>query len=552
LDVQTSELTAAGEFETAARTWWLVALGAIVFAGLLLRLHGIGHPILDHPGWRQGDTAAIARNFAQLRFNIAYPQTTYNGPPPNYVELELQIVPFVSAILYKAIGVHEWIGRAIVILFSLATIATLGYFGRWLFSSAIAGLAAAAVYAVFPGSVYYGRTFMPDAAMVFFLAAALYASVVALTDERALPPRASIVPALLLTFAYLAKPVAVVAFVPVCVLIVLRYRHRRPTNALAIAILTIVPLAVLWGYDRIVSSHAEWHWASGITSLHVVPSLRASLTGLQAFTAKLSAFWEALGLVRATMLGTAGLALTVLAFATLPWSKPKSRALLWSWLAAEIAYLFVVMTVERVDYYAYSLLPLGALVIGGGGAQFMRTLRDADVAPAARWALAALLPLAIVGVAIQGRAAVAPYYAYNITAYRNARALDNALAPGALIVLGHYGPDVQYYIDRFGWEEDPILWTPFDEESAIRKGARYFISVEDNRLHRNVELCAWLQRFPLLYQPGPWPVYVTDPQHMQPNADTFWRAFRVAERQHRGRDFLDAAGVCRVTKSTEL
>jgi hypothetical protein len=380
----------------------------------------------------------------------------------------------------------------------------------------------------------------------------LYAVAVALTGERDFTPRGSIVPALLLTFAYLAKPVAVVAFVPVCVLIVLRYRNRRPTNAPAIAILTIVPLAILWGYDRIVSSHAEWHWASGITSLHVVPSLRASLTGVAAFTAKLSAFWGALGLVRATMLGTAGFALAVLAFATLPWSKPKSRALLWSWLAAEIAYVFVVMTVERVDYYAYSLLPLAALAIGGAGALCMRTLRDADVAPAARWALAALLPLAIAGVAIQGRAAVAPYYAYNATAYRSARALDSALAPGALIVLGHYGPDIQYYIDRFGWEEDPILWTPFDEESAIRKGARYFISVEDNRLHRNVELCAWLQRFPLLDQPGRWPVYVTDPQHMQPNADTFWRAFRVAERQHRGRNFLDAAGVCRVANSTNL
>ena len=41
---------------------------------------------------------------------------------------------------------------------------------------------------------------------------------------------------------------------------------------------------------------------------------------------------------------------------------------------------------------------------------------------------------------------------------------------------------MQYYIDRFGWEEDPALWTPFDEESAIRKGARYFISIEDGRL----------------------------------------------------------------------
>ncbi|HEY3675816.1 MAG TPA: glycosyltransferase family 39 protein, partial [Candidatus Tumulicola sp.] len=338
MDVQASELTAAGAVETAARTWWWVALGAIVFAGLLLRLHGIGHPILDHPGWRQGDTASIARNFAQLRFNIAYPQTTYNGPPPNYVELELQIVPFVSAMLYKAIGVHEWIGRAIVVLFSLATIATLAYFGRWLFSSAIAGLSAAAVYAVFPGSVYYGRTFMPDAAMVFFLTAALYATTVALCDERRFTLRGSIAPALLLTFAYLAKPVAVVAIVPVCLLIALRYRERRPTNAIAVAIVTIVPLAVLWGYDRIVSSHAEWHWASGITSLHVVPSLRAALTGGRAFVAKVSAFWTALGLVRATMFGTAGFGLTLLGFVAIPWAKPKSRALLRSWLAAEIAY----------------------------------------------------------------------------------------------------------------------------------------------------------------------------------------------------------------------
>ena len=30
------------------------------------------------------------------------------------------------------------------------------------------------------------------------------------------------------------------------------------------------------------------------------------------------------------------------------------------------------------------------------------------------------------------------------------------------------------------------------------KGARYFISIEDHRLRRNSELCAWLQRFPLV------------------------------------------------------
>ncbi len=96
----------------ARRTFWIAAL-VITLAGALLRLKGIHDPILDHPGWRQGDTAAIARNFAQLQYDILAPQTDYDGPPPNYVELELQIVPFLAATLYKIFGVHEIFGRLI-------------------------------------------------------------------------------------------------------------------------------------------------------------------------------------------------------------------------------------------------------------------------------------------------------------------------------------------------------------------------------------------------------------------------------------------------------
>ncbi|MGA8099938.1 MAG: hypothetical protein WB810_14890, partial [Candidatus Cybelea sp.] len=138
------------------------------------------------------------------------------------------------------------------------------------------------------------------------------------------------------------------------------------------------------------------------------------------------------------------------------------------------------------------------------------------------------------------------YYDYNKQVYRNALLLDRRLPQKTLIVIGHYGPDVQYYIDRFGWEEDPALWTPFDEESAIRKGARYFISIEDNRLRLNMELCAWLQRFPM-FDAGGWPVYETDPAKVSPQADGFWREFRRAERAGSGRAFLDANGRCRVT-----
>ena len=214
-----------------------------------------------------------------------------------------------------------------------------------------------------------------------------------------------------------------------------------------------------------------------------------------------------------------------------------------------LAYTYVVVTVERVDYYMYLLLPLCALVIGALVARFVTWVGAVDAAPAARYAILAIVPIVAIATVVQARAAVEPYYSYNKQAYRNAVFLNHTLDPNALVVIGHYGPDVLYYINRYGWEEDPALWTPFDEESAIRKGARYYISIEDNRLRRNTDLCAWLQRFPVLNPEAEWPTYQTDPAKELPNADALWRAFRTAETRGQGRAFLNAHHLCALTAS---
>jgi hypothetical protein len=539
------------QLSDAAKRWWWVAMLLIAAFAIVLRLKGIHDPILDHPGWRQGDTASIARNFARLQFNIMYPQTTYNGPPPNYVELELQIVPFIAAALYKIFGVHEVFGRLISLAFSVGTVVVVGLFARWLFSDALAGLLAAFVYAIFPGSVYYGRTFTPDGAMVFFLTAALYSATRLLVEDESLAPRRLFRTTALVALAYLAKPVAVLGILPLVGVVIERIRAGRPSRPTALVVLVFVPLLILYLYDRRVASYAEWHWASGITSKHVLPSLLATFTSGGAFLAKLTAFKGALGMLRETMLGTISFLLAIGSFVALPWIQTRSRALLWGWLVAGLAYAFVVVTVERVDYYLYPLLPLCALVIGAALSALVSRILTADAAPIARYAILALLPLVLVAAFFTGHSAIKPYYRYNKQAYRNAIALSHTL-PQTLIVIGHYGPDVQYYIDRFGWEEDPYLWTPFDEQSAIRKGARAFVSIEDNRFRKNLELCAWMQRFPVVNTAAQWPVYRTDPALISPGADVFWRAFRLAERTGHGRAFLDAHHVCTLARKAKL
>lgn len=526
-----------------SRKAWPYAIIAILVVALALRLEHVHDPLLDHPNWRQGDTASIARNFAALQYNILYPQTNYDGPPPNYVELELQILPFLAATLYKIFGVHEIFGRLIAIAFSLGTVVLIACFARRLYENAAAGLLAAALFAVFPGAVYYGRTFTPDVVMVFFLTASLYAGFELLRGERARGAENRIIAVIgttaLLTLAYLAKPVAVIAVVPLCGMMVENARAgRRPLSAAdgaAFATLLIVPLVVLWAYDSAVAAHAEWHWTSEIARLHVLPALATSLSGIGAFAHKLSLFFGSFGLLRVTMLGSIGFIFTTLACVAIPWTGSRSPLLLWGWLLGGVVYAFAVVTVERVDYYLLPLLPFAALVVGGALANAIERFRG--------WAIPAIAGLVVVAVLLQGHIAVARYYRYDRAAYENAVLLSKTLPPGALIVMGHYGPDVLYYIDRFGWEEDPLLWTPFDEESAIRKGARYYVSVEDNRLRKNADLCAWLQRFPVRTL-GTWRVYETDPSLVPPDAERFWDAFRAADRAGHGRTFLDARHVC--------
>lgn len=524
---------------------------AVLLLAALLRLKGIHDPILDHPNWRQGDTAAIARNFSTLKFNVLYPQTNYDGPPPNYVELELQVVPFFAAALYKVFGVHEIFGRLITLVFSLGTIGVLALFGRWLFNNWAAGIAAASAYAIMPGAIYYGRTFTPDAAMVFFLTAALYACARLLVEDEAVAPRSLARTTALVTLAYLAKPVALAGIVPILVMVWERVRAGRAIRPTALAVLIVVPLFILYFYQRRVSDHAEWHWASGIMTLHVVPSLRAAFTNGPAFLEKAGQLWTVLGMLAHTMLGYVTTALALLGILATPGVMARSKGLLWGWLAGGLVYTYVVVTVERVDYYMFLLLPLAALFVGALTVACVRRLAEPSTAVATR-AIAAVVTCALFVFTIsESRAAIAPYYKYNHQAYQNAIDLSRGLDPTALVVIGHYGPDVLYEMNRFGWEEDPLAWTPFDEESAIRKGARYYVSIEDNRLHKNADLCAWLQRFPMMHSAGRWPVYHTDPAKTLPGAQAFWAQFRAAEAKGTGRAFLDTSHLCQGSGSSE-
>jgi hypothetical protein len=506
-----------------------IALALILLLGLLLRLKGIHQPLLDHPAWRQGDEAAIARNFALVDPNPFHPQADYNGPGPNYVELELQITPWLASLGYQIFGVHEIFGRLISIAASLGTVGVLYGLGRYLFLSPLAGLGAALLYAVAPGAIYYGRTFQPEAMMAFFLTCAIFAGARLFLDEEDRSWRRVPTATLSLLAAILAKPVAAVALVPLFAMSVGRFglwrTLARPQNW-ALFLGALLPFAL---YDRYEASIAEWRWASGITQLHVIPSLLGAFLSPSAFLAKASAFIGSLSMLAHTVLGPVIFTLLILAF--LSPLRGRAPVMLVAWLAADLLYAYGVVTVERVDYYLYPFIPLAALAGGAYLASAFDLALWNEGTPWSRRVTATALLLALTVTILESREEIAGYYQYEPGLLRQAQLLDRVLPPDALVVQGHLDPSLLYYIHRRGWEEDPLQWTPFDEQSAIHKGARFFINVESNRLERNVELAAWLKRFPLLELPAhAWPVSITDPDVELPGAEKAWRRFRRLEK----------------------
>lgn len=99
-----------------ADCWLLALLLAAFFLFQLPRLDQA--PWENYDSWRQTDTYTIAQNYAQRDMNPLRPQFNYDGPGDNYVQLELQVMPYLSAVLFKMLGREPyWVPRLISLLF---------------------------------------------------------------------------------------------------------------------------------------------------------------------------------------------------------------------------------------------------------------------------------------------------------------------------------------------------------------------------------------------------------------------------------------------------
>jgi hypothetical protein len=491
-------------------------LAAILLLGVGLRLLYISSPLLDAHRWRQIDTAVMARYFYEDSPNPLYPQVNWGGPR-GYVESEFPLVPFIASLLYFVFGPDDRLGRITTVAFSAGLMILLYLLVRTMRGTP-AARAATFLVAVSPGAVYYGRTFMPDTAMLCLSVGALFGIVRYLQTGST---RALAWGSAALAAAVLVKMPAVLVLAPIAAAAwQARGRAALVDRRLWIAVGVALAIAAAW-YVHAYFIFRETGLTYGILAHpartyppEIAPGPWPDVFSKWTTLARLrdpELYQDLLYRINRLLLTPVGLGVSLVGLLTWrgAWSLVPA-----AWLAAMLAFILVAAEGNLAhDYYQLPLVVIAAMYFGSVTAPlFDGAWIRARVA--ARW----WAPLAVAAVVVA--MGVLMFFESGVirTHFRPSRldtrmvaageAIDRAIDnPAALlVVVDDYGvtsPVLLYMAHKRGWSFGPRDLTPATLEWLRRIGGEYFAATRWSDLsRRNPEFAEYLGRFPRMSLSG--------------------------------------------------
>ncbi len=246
----------------------------ILLVATVLRLHHISQPFTDAFSWRQSSTAMIAENYFRKDWNIFFPEVNWTGPGPNYQGREFQTVSYFAALLYTVFGQHDWIGRLIAAVFGVWGVFALFQLVRLVWDEGRA-LAAAAMMALMPGSIFIERSFLPDPAMVSLMTTSFWMLVAYLRTEQI---RYLVLAGLIGAWGICSKIPGLIVGLPMAYAVFVylqreRFSSPRIITLGGLALLMLVPAIAyyLWAWHLAISyppfhfaGDGNWLWDQGI------------------------------------------------------------------------------------------------------------------------------------------------------------------------------------------------------------------------------------------------------------------------------------------------
>lgn len=322
----------------------LILLAAIFIGYFILQFPKFSNPSYEMiESWRQTDTYSIAINYLQYNMNLLAPQINYDGIGNIYVQLELQIVPYLSALIFRCFGITSvFVPRLLSILF---------YFGSaWFlfrilrkFTSLWPAIMGILLYLFMPVSLIFSRAIMPEACAMFFYCGAICFLLDWYVENASHKIWLS---AIFMAFAILEK--IPVAFAGLLVLACFLWKER----------LYCFKTKEFWGYGVIslglplmyytyASIIATANCVDGIASKHI-------------FTKGFSAFFtsEAMDFFRTKLPDYFGVAVLIFALIGFFMCFTAKRKPIVIWVIAFVLELVTIVAVIRFGYYLIFIAPI--------------------------------------------------------------------------------------------------------------------------------------------------------------------------------------------------
>jgi len=457
-----------------------LCLGLAVMLGI--QLVGLTDPLTDAHAWRQTDTAAISRNFYRHGFQLLYPEVDWGGSGSNYVESEFPLIPYLDALLYGALGFHDYLGRVVSIGFSVGTAIVTGMLARYYFGQPVSWLSVWGLSAS-PLFLFFGRAFMPEPAMLFFSLLFLYAGVRWLGRPGT---RWFWVCAGAGALAFMLKLPALAMLGPMAALALWSYGWRAlwQPRLWWLSALVLVPTALWYLHAADLRAHTGltfniWSFGGdkwGNLAIWSNPEFyRTMAQRLAGEVISRYAIW--LSLVGLLLPGRTRL-------------EESGRRLLLIWAASLVLSVFIVANGNTIhEYYQMLFVPLA--VIAFGRAIGWLQIRWAAISAASTWRRgllcsgSVLFLVYISGVfwsSFQFDSIVFRQLAFhsNQVVYDAAQSVAQLTKSSDLIVVAYEEnrlPELFYYADRKGWTTDYQQCSLSDVAAKSKLGAQYVVLV---------------------------------------------------------------------------
>lgn len=445
----------------------------------VIRLIGITNPPLDYSSWRQVDTDSIARNFVDNRFNIFFPQLNYDGPLPNYVQLEFQVTTFIIAILYKIFGYNTAAARMVPVAFFMGSCYYLYRLVKRK-SGRNEAILSVLFYGILPINIVYSRNIMPESALMFFTIGALYYFVCWIDTDALL---FYMLAALFTALAVGTKVPAALIGIPMIYLAIEKFRVKALKNV-KLMVFPLISLSLPYIYFTWLGRVAEQSFVNGIGSTLILPNFMSSIFKKENLDYLGSQFATKIFTFPGVLFFTAGLI----------GKRRKEEYFYYAWLASAVIHVAFIGSVIHLDYYLMFVTPIGAIFMG------FAALRLVALKQYRYFFYLAILIIALDNVLLLKEIYKVQEHYTELGNYVSSYTDKNDL-----IIIDRDSPELLYTSGRKGWRLYGSLLTVDNIEALIGEGASYFVSSRTDNDKKVLEYLA--EHYNVIDLPGIFAIY---------------------------------------------